>query len=102
MVDGGWIALVPTLIAPLVVLVAYLIQPNLRGLADKELTTKQNKLTVLLELLNGHETIRTVSGGGFLKDKWLTSVSDQNKIGVVSKVFANFSLTFAQTGIAAS
>ena len=43
-----------------------------------------------------------VSGGGFLKDKWLTSVSDQNKIGVVSKVFANFSLTFAQTGIAAS
>mgnify|MGYP001181216239 FL=1 len=99
---GGWIALVPTLIAPLVVLVAYLIQPNLRGLADKELTTKQNKLTVLLELLNGHETIRTVSGGGFLKDKWLTSVSDQNKIGVVSKVFANFSLTFAQTGIAAS
>tara|TARA_B100001142_G_C14340349_1_gene657619 strand:- start:494 stop:2197 length:1704 start_codon:yes stop_codon:yes gene_type:complete len=99
---GGWVALVPTLIAPLVVLVAYLIQPNLRGLADKELTSKQGKLSVLLELLNGHETIRTVSGGSFLKDKWLESVSDQNKIGVISKVFANFALTFAQTGIAAS
>ena len=99
---GGLVALVPTLIAPIVILIVYLIQPNLKGYADKELNSKQTKLSVLMELLNGHETLRTVSGVNFLKDKWLKSVSDQNKVGVISKVFANFASTFAQTGVAAS
>ena len=57
------VALVPTLIAPLVILVSYLIQPNLKGLAEDELGSKSSKLSVLMEVLNGHETIRTVSGG---------------------------------------
>mgnify|MGYP006078251209 FL=1 len=99
---GGWVALVPTLIAPIVIGGALLIQPNLRGMANSELLSKQGKLSVLLELLTGHETIRTVAGGNFLKKKWLTAVSDQNKIGVISKVFANFATTFAQTAVASS
>lgn len=99
---GGWVALVPTLIAPIVIGGALLIQPNLKGMADSELLSKQGKLSVLLELLTGHETIRTVAGGNFLKKKWLTAVSDQNKVGVISKVFANFATTFAQTAVASS
>ena len=71
-------------------------------MADSELLSKQGKLSVLLELLTGHETIRTVAGGNFLKKKWLTAVSDQNKVGVISKVFANFATTFAQTAVASS
>ena len=54
---GGMVALVPTLIAPLVILVSYLIQPNLKGLAEDELGSKSSKLSVLMEVLNGHETI---------------------------------------------
>jgi ATP-binding cassette subfamily C protein LapB len=99
---GGWVALVPTLIAPIVIGGALLIQPNLKGMANSELLSKQGKLSVLLELLTGHETIRTVAGGNFLKKKWLTAVSDQNKVGVISKVFANFATTFAQTAVASS
>lgn len=99
---GGWVALVPTIIAPIVIGGALLIQPNLKGMADSELLSKQGKLSVLLELLTGHETIRTVAGGNFLKKKWLTAVSDQNKVGVISKVFANFATTFAQTAVASS
>ncbi len=96
---GGMVALVPTLIAPLVILVSYLIQPNLKGLAEDELGSKSSKLSVLMEVLNGHETIRTVSGGGYLKDKWLNSVSKQNKTGTVAKVFGNFSTTFTSSGM---
>ena len=99
---GGLIALVPTLIAPFVVLVIVLIQPNLKKLAEKELGTKQGKLGILTELLSNHETVKTVTGGGFLKGRWIDAVSNQNKLSVVSKVFSNFSTTFAQTGIAAS
>ncbi len=99
---GGIVALVPTLIAPIVIIVTTLVQPNLRKFADEELGTKQSKLGVLTELLNNHETIKTISGGDFLKGRWTKSVSDQNKLSVVSKVFANFSTTFAQSGIAAS
>ena len=99
---GGLIALVPTLIAPFVILVIVLIQPNLKKLAEKELGTKQGKLGILTELLSNHETVKTVTGGGFLKGRWIDAVSNQNKLSVVSKVFSNFSTTFAQTGIAAS
>ena len=99
---GGLVALVPTLIAPIVIIVTTLVQPNLKKLADQELGTKQSKLGVLTELLNNHETVKTIAGGNFLKGRWTKSVSDQNKLSVVSKVFANFSTTFAQSGIAAS
>ena len=99
---GGLIALVPTLIAPFVILVIILIQPNLKKLAEKELGTKQGKLGILTELLSNHETVKTVTGGNFLRGRWIDAVSNQNKLSVVSKVFSNFSTTFAQTGIAAS
>ena len=99
---GGLIALVPTLIAPFVIVVIMLVQPNLKKLSEEELGNKQSKLGILTELLNNHETVKTVAGGNFLKGRWVDAVSNQNKISVVSKVFANFSTTFAQSGIAAS
>ena len=99
---GGVVALVPTLIAPFVILVIFLIQPNLKKISEKEMGTKQSKLGVLTELLNNHETIKTITGGKFLRGRWIDAVSSQNKLSVLSKVFSNFSTTFAQSGIAAS
>mgnify|MGYP001156705133 CR=1 FL=1 len=99
---GGLVALVPTMIAPIVIVITYLVQPNLKKLGEEELGTKQNKLGVLTELLTNHETVKTVSGGGFLRDRWTKAVSDQNSVGVIAKIFSNFSTTFAQTGIAMS
>tara|TARA_B100001559_G_scaffold321004_1_gene335463 strand:- start:1205 stop:2902 length:1698 start_codon:yes stop_codon:yes gene_type:complete len=99
---GGMVALVPTLIIPIVIIVAALIQPNLRSMAEGELKSKQSKLGILVELLNGHEAVRTIVGDSFLKDKWLNAVKTQNEVGIVQKVFANFSTTFAQTAVASS
>ena len=99
---GGLVALVPTLIAPFVILVIFLIQPNLKKLSEKELGNKQSKLGILTELLNNHETVKTITGGKFLRGRWVDAVSDQNKNSVIAKVFSNFSTTFAQSGIAAS
>jgi len=99
---GGMVALVPTLIIPIVIIVAALIQPNLRSMAEGELKSKQSKLGILVELLNGHEAVRTIVGDNFLKDKWLNAVKTQNEVGIVQKVFANFSTTFAQTAVASS
>ena len=99
---AGIVALVPTLIVPLVILVTALVQPNLRSLAQDELTSKTSKLGVLMEILNSHETIRTVAGENFLKKRWTDSIDKQNEISVVSKVFANFSTTFTQSSMQAS
>ncbi len=96
---GGKVALVPTLIAPLVIIVAALIQPNLKNYAEKELKQKSSKLGTLMEILNGHETVRTVANKNFLKNRWVNAVSEQNKLSVVSKIFANFSQTFTQSGL---
>ena len=56
----------------------------------------------MIELLSGHESVRTIVGDNFLKNKWVNAVKEQNKVGVVQKVFANFSSTFAQTAVASS
>ena len=66
---GGMVALVPTLIIPLVIIVAATIHPLIKGYAEKNLNASQGKLGVLLELLGNIETVKTVSGGEYLKTK---------------------------------
>ena len=95
---GGWVALVPTLIVPLVLLVSGLVHPFLKNYSEKNLAASHSKMSVLHQLLNNMEAVRTIAGGKYLKDKWSTSVEDQNKVNVVTKTIANIAITFSGTG----
>ena len=55
-------------------------------------------MSVLHQLLNNMEAVRTIAGGKYLKDKWSTSVEDQNKVNIITKTIANIAITFSGTG----
>tara|TARA_Y100000996_G_scaffold135046_1_gene102600 strand:- start:1273 stop:2979 length:1707 start_codon:yes stop_codon:yes gene_type:complete len=96
---GGMVALVPTLIIPLVIIVAATIHPLIKGYAEKNLNASQGKLGVLLELLGNIETVKTVSGGEYLKTKWHKSVGDLNRASIISRTIGNIAITFSQSGL---
>jgi|TARA_A100001037_G_C15146691_1_gene636632 ATP-binding cassette subfamily C protein LapB len=96
---GGMVALVPTLIIPLVIIVAATIHPLIKGYAEKNLNASQGKLGVLLELLGNIETVKTVSGGEYLKTKWHKSVGDLNRASIISRTIGNIAVTFSQSGL---
>ncbi len=96
---AGPLAVVPILIVPIVLGVSALTQPILKKYSDQNLATQQGKMTILHELLNNVETVRTVAGGRFLHDRWNSSVEQQSKASIVARGISNFAVTFSQTGL---
>lgn len=99
---AGPLAIVPILVVPIVLGVAAITQPILKKYGQRHLASQQGKTTILHELLNNVETVRTIAGGKFLQDKWNASVEDQSKAGATSRGISNFAVTFSQTGLQAS
>ena len=60
---GGWVAIVPILIVPLVIIVASAVQPMIKKYSKSTSGLQRNKMSTLLELLNNVEAVRTVAGG---------------------------------------
>ncbi len=96
---AGPLAIVPILVVPLTLGVAALTQPILKRFSQRHLTSQQGKQTILHELLNNVETVRTIAGGKFLHDKWNSSVKEQSKSGSTARSISNFAVTFSQTGL---
>ncbi len=99
---GGWVAIVPTLIVPLVLGVAALVQPILKRYGNENIRIQQNKMRTLIELTANMETVRTIAGGNFLKDRWEGSTKDSAKIGLLNRITGNFALNFAQSSLQVS
>ena len=96
---AGSLAIVPIMIVPLVLGVSAIIQPILKRFSDKNLVNQQGKMIVLHELLNNVETVRTVAGGKFLRNKWNSSVENQSKNATSARGISNFAVTFSQTSL---
>tara|TARA_B100000287_G_scaffold307995_1_gene291154 strand:- start:9980 stop:11683 length:1704 start_codon:yes stop_codon:yes gene_type:complete len=99
---AGPLAIVPILIVPITLGVAALTQPILKRFSQRHLRSQQGKTTILNELLNNVETVRTIAGGKFLHDKWNSSVEEQSKAGTSARSISNFAVTFSQTGLQVS
>ena len=95
---GGNIALVPGFIVPIVIIFGFLIQPALKQISEDSQRDGQAKQTVLGEMINGLETVKTVSGGSVLKDRWMGAVNAQSKTSIKSRIFTQLALNFAGIG----
>ena len=95
---GGNIAFVPGLVVPIVIIFGILIQPMLRKISEDSQQNGQAKQTVLGEMINGLETVKTVSGGTVLKKRWMNAVDAQSKTSIKSRIFTQLALNFAGIG----
>jgi len=95
---GGPVAAVPALIVLGVIAVSLIVQPLIRRVAKQGMIENQSKQGVLVELLTGMETAKTLPGLGLLRDRWLGSVERQSDQSTRSKGFSLLATNAAQTG----
>ena len=95
---GGPIAAVPAVTVILVVLIGLLVHPFIRHISKSSLGEAQTKQGVLVELLSGMETVKTLPGLSLLRQRWLDSVSKQAENGGKAKGLSLFASNAAQTG----
>ena len=95
---GGWVAAVPGVVVLLVLLVGLLVQPIVKRKAFNAQIDSQNKHSVLIELLSGLETIKSLRGISLFKDRWQVSVTQQADVTGETRFWHQISANFAQTG----
>lgn len=95
---GGPVAAVPAIIVLVVIAVGLMVHPLIRHVSKQGLQESQSKQGVLVELLTGMETVKTLPGISMLRDRWLTSVDRQAEQSGKAKGFSQLASNAAQTG----
>lgn len=94
---GGWIALVPTLMIPLVIGAALVAQPVMRKLSSETLGEALSKQAVLVETIGSLETVKAANASGVLTRRWDNAVSGHAGAALRQRVVSNISVTIAGT-----
>ena len=95
---GGFVAAVPAIVVLLVVMLGLIIQPIIKGKTMNAQLDGQNKHSVLVELLTGLETLKTLRGLSSFSERWRDSVTQQGKMLGQSRFWSQISANFAQVG----
>lgn len=95
---GGPLALVPVVVAPLVILASLLVQPQLKKLIQISNEDGHNKHAVIVETLQGIETIKSLGAGSILRRRWQGSVAHQAEIGLKTRMLSQLATNFAALG----
>jgi ATP-binding cassette, subfamily C, bacterial LapB len=92
---GGNIAIVPLLAVPCVLIIGLVIQPILARLASGSMQTGMSKQSVLVETLNGLDTIQATGSGRLMKNRFESATSNQSDLGLKARVIAQFAINSA-------
>ncbi len=95
---GGFVAAVPALIVVVVIIMGLLIQPIIQKLTFNASKDGQSKQSVIVEVLSGMETLKTLPGIGILRDRWVKSVESQGVTTAKSKFWSQLTSNFTQSG----
>ena len=95
---GGPVAAVPAVIVIVVIIAGLLIQPVIRKLSYNAAQDGQSKQSVIVEVLTGMETLKTLKGIGILRDRWVDSVDRQGITSAKSKFWSQLTSNFSQSG----
>ncbi len=93
---GGWLALVPALIIPVGILLAYRAQQKLRPSVENVMRGSARKNATLIENLVGIESVKTLGAEGQVQNNWEQSVGYVAQWGLNSRVTSNATLMSVQ------
>jgi ATP-binding cassette subfamily C protein LapB len=97
---AGPLAYVPLLAVPLVIIVGLGIQPFLSRITKGSVESGMNKQAVLVETLNGLETVTATGSGKLMKKRYEDALNNQsdsgNKIRALSMFIVNFASSVQQ------
>ena len=95
---GGPVAAVPAVIVIVVIIAGLIIQPVIRKLSFNAAQDGQSKQSVIVEVLSGMETLKTLPGINMLRDRWVDSVDRQGITSAKSKFWSQLTANFSQSG----
>lgn len=92
---AGPLAYVPLVAVPLVILVGLGIQPFLARITKGAVQSGMNKQSVLVETLNGLETVSATGSGKLMKRRYEDALNNQSDSGNKIRTLSNFIVNFA-------
>ena len=99
---GGPLAYIPLIIVPLVIIFSLALQPFMKRMAEQSLDNTIAKNSVLTEMVVGLETVKTISGGDVLRDRWMNSVEQQSDTNVGTRFLSQLASNFSSMAVLAS
>lgn len=92
---SGPLALVPLIAVPLVILSGLVIQPFLARIAESTMQTSMSKQSVLVETLNGLETVQATGSGRLMRRRFEEASDAQSDLGLKNRMLSNFAINSA-------
>lgn len=93
---GGPLAFAPLLAVPVVVLVGLFMQQPLQRVVERSFREGAQKNALLIEAINGIETIKTSMAEGQIQKRWEEVVGLNARSTSRARALSNFSITFSQ------
>ncbi len=89
---GGPLAYVPLACVPIVIFVGLIVQPFLAKLSLESMKTGMSKQGVLVETLQGIETIKATGSQNLMKKRFQEATVQQSELGQKSRMFSQFAI----------
>lgn len=92
---AGPLALVPLIAVPLVILSGLVIQPFLARITQGSVQSNMSKQSVLVETLNGLETVQATGSGRLMRRRFEEAADAQSDLGLKSRMLSQFAINSA-------
>ena len=92
---SGPLALVPLIAVPVVILTGVIIQPLLARIAAGSMETGMSKQAVLVETLNGLETVQATGSGRLMRKRFEEAAASQSELGLKNRLLSQFAVNSA-------
>ena len=92
---AGPLALVPLISVPVVIILGVVIQPVLASLAKNSMQSNMSKQGVLIETLNGLETIRATGSGRLMRKRFEDASKTQSELSLRNRMISQFAINSA-------
>ncbi len=96
---AGPLAVIPLVAVPLVILFGFVLQHPLRRLMERSYRESAQKHAILVEAIDGLETIKTSAAEGVVQRTWERCVGATADTSKKARVFSTLSTSFAQTTV---
>jgi ATP-binding cassette subfamily C protein LapB len=94
---GGPLAYVPLAAVPIVILTGIFVQPFLAKISSESLESGMSKQGVLVETLNGLETIKATGSASLMKKRFQDATSSQSELGLKGRMISQFAINSAMS-----
>ena len=92
---AGPLALVPLIAVPIVIAAGLGIQPFLARITQGSMQSNMSKQSVLVETLNGLETVQATGSGRLMRRRFEEASDAQSDLGLKSRMLSNFAINSA-------